>query len=95
MNAQHAGGTGFAVVLGEEAESVFAGRGQGAEIAKKIAEFRVLMRPSSGADVAPQLGFLGRDEPHADGTLLLCGGLLDGPAKNIAYLYRFVLAVAE
>ena len=50
------------------------------------------MRPVPCAYVTPQLRFFRRDDSHTDGTLLLCGGPLDGPTENIAYLDRSVVA---
>ncbi len=55
----------------------------------------MFVRPAPCADVAPQLRFFRLDDPHADGTLLLCSGPLDRPAKNIAYLDRSVIAGTE
>ncbi|MGP0099178.1 MAG: hypothetical protein ACLPHI_19225 [Terriglobales bacterium] len=55
----------------------------------------MFVRPAPCAYVTPQLRFLRRDDPHIDGTLLLGGGSLNGPTKNIAYLDRSIVAGTE
>ena len=95
MNAQHASGTRFSVMFGEEAQTVRACCTYGTQIQKKIPKFGMFVRPAPCADVTPQLRFFRRDEPHTDGTLLFCSGPLDRPTKNIAYLDRSVIAGTE
>ena len=53
------------------------------------------MRPAPCAYVTPQLCFFRRNDPHTHGALLLGGGALNRPTKNIAYLDRSVVAGTE
>src|ERR1700693_5625184 len=55
----------------------------------------MFVRPAPCAYVTPQLCFFRRDDPHTRSALLLGGGPLNRPTKNIAYLDRSVVAGTE
>src|SRR5579864_3621956 len=55
----------------------------------------MFVRPALCAYVTPQLRFFRRDDTRIASTLLLGGGVLNRPTKNITYLDRSVVAGAE
>lgn len=95
IEAQHASRAGGSITFGKKAQTLLTGGDDGAEIEKEIAQFGMLVRPATGADLAPQLRFFGSNEAHLNRTRWVLSGRLDRPAKDVAEFDRAVAAGAE
>ena len=95
MDAQHAGGAGFAVDLGEEAQTLLAGCRDGTDLLQKVQKFRMFVGPGLSADVRPQLRLCRPDTAHPDVGVVFRRGRFDGPRKNVADLDGPVVAPAQ
>src|ERR1700676_1218738 len=95
MHTEHAGAAGLAVHFSKKTQTLLAGGRDGAELQKKVHQFRMFVHPAPRAYVSPELGFFRSDDAHMDTALIFSRGLLHRTVKDVADLDRPVIAPTE
>ena len=70
METQHTSRTRLAVRLSEEAHALLAGGNENSEALEKTLELRMIVRPSSRADLRPAICFIRTNHPDPDVSVI-------------------------
>jgi hypothetical protein len=95
VDTEHASGAWYAINLTDKARAPVAHRSDNPYLEKELAKFRVIMCPTSGADIRKELGLFRTNNPYADAALIFIHRLFNTPVQDTAHLDRPVVPGAK